>query len=193
MIDFVSRRTESLGIGLVLTTRGPIPADHGGSEIRMNPLPADIAAALVVRRAEVPPEVVRRIVELAGGNPLGSGRTALGASPPSSSRSPRLSASRFRFRRPSNGPASLASRISLKIPGEPCYLQPRRARTRSPSCCGLWQQAVSALNPSTRRCEPTCWLSTAPRLTAFRASPGAMGRTPNRATRRGSSHPPGVG
>ncbi len=70
VIDFVSRRTESLGIGLVLTSRGPIPADHGGSEIRMSPLPADIAAALVVRRAEVPPEVVRRIVELAGGNPL---------------------------------------------------------------------------------------------------------------------------
>lgn len=29
VIDFVTRRAEPFGIGLVLTTRGPIPADHG--------------------------------------------------------------------------------------------------------------------------------------------------------------------
>jgi DNA-binding CsgD family transcriptional regulator len=70
VIDFVARRTEPFGVGLVLTTRGPVPADHRGSELQIDPLQPEVAAALVLRRAQVPPEVVRRILELAAGNPL---------------------------------------------------------------------------------------------------------------------------
>lgn len=70
VIDFISRRTEPLGIGLMLTSRGGHPSDFRGALLRLEPLPPDIASELVLERAPVSPEVMRRIVSLAAGNPL---------------------------------------------------------------------------------------------------------------------------
>ena len=69
-IDFVARRTQSLGIGLVLTTRGRTPADYQGKALAVSPLPTEAATALVSSSGSVHPEVMQRIVQLAAGNPL---------------------------------------------------------------------------------------------------------------------------
>ncbi|MEX2556460.1 MAG: AAA family ATPase [Actinomycetota bacterium] len=70
VLDYVARRTVPFSVGLILTTRDPIPADHGGSELRLEPLPPDVATTLVHGRTELPPQAVEKIVALAAGNPL---------------------------------------------------------------------------------------------------------------------------
>lgn len=70
VISFVSRRAESVGVGLVLTTRGPAPADHRGVELRLEPLTPDVAAAVVRGRGNATTKAVQTIVALASGNPL---------------------------------------------------------------------------------------------------------------------------
>jgi DNA-binding CsgD family transcriptional regulator len=70
VIDFIARRTGPVGIGLILATRGLSPADHGGEEMILNALSDEAAAALVLSADRIHPELVQRIVELAGGNPL---------------------------------------------------------------------------------------------------------------------------
>jgi DNA-binding CsgD family transcriptional regulator len=70
VIDFVARRTHPLGVGLLLTTRGPYPIAHQGFVHRLGPLPLDAASAVVRGRAPASPEAVERILALAAGNPL---------------------------------------------------------------------------------------------------------------------------
>ncbi len=70
VIDFLSRRTEPLGVGLMLTTRGSHPSDYRGAMLRLEPLSPDVAFELVLDRAPLSPDEVRRVVSLAAGNPL---------------------------------------------------------------------------------------------------------------------------
>ncbi|HEY6634615.1 MAG TPA: AAA family ATPase, partial [Acidimicrobiia bacterium] len=70
VVDFLSRRTRSGGFGIVLTTRGPLPRDHDGLVITLDPLSPEVAADVVTRRGATSPESIRRIVTLAAGNPL---------------------------------------------------------------------------------------------------------------------------
>ena len=70
VIDFVARRTESLGFGLIVASRNEAPSEHGGKLISLEPLPTPAATELIRSRGEVTPESERRLVELAAGNPL---------------------------------------------------------------------------------------------------------------------------
>ncbi|HJU80263.1 MAG TPA: AAA family ATPase [Acidimicrobiia bacterium] len=68
VVDFIARRSESVGVGIVVSSRGPIPSDHGGEVLHLGPLSERSAAALV--GAELGSQAVRRILDLAAGNPL---------------------------------------------------------------------------------------------------------------------------
>lgn len=70
VIDFLSRRTRVGRFGMVLTTRGPLPDDHDGSVISLDPLPTEAATDLLALRGVESPESIRLIVKLAAGNPL---------------------------------------------------------------------------------------------------------------------------
>jgi DNA-binding CsgD family transcriptional regulator len=80
VIDFVARRTGPFGIGLVLATRGASPADYRGETMVLGSLSAEASAALVRSGDRIHPEMVQRIVELAGGNPLALVELPLGLS-----------------------------------------------------------------------------------------------------------------
>ena len=71
VIDFLARRTAPLGYGMVIATRGPKPPDHKGSEVVVMPLPDDVAKKVVAGRQPSSAEVMQKVVDLAGGNPLG--------------------------------------------------------------------------------------------------------------------------
>ena len=70
VIDFIARRSDVAGVGLILTTRDLGPAEHSGDEIRLEPLPEDLATTLVRETRPLSPEATRRVVSLAAGNPL---------------------------------------------------------------------------------------------------------------------------
>ena len=70
VIDFLSRRTRAGRFGMVVTTRGPLPEDHDGLVIPLDPLDSEVAAVVVARRGATSQESIRRIVTLAAGNPL---------------------------------------------------------------------------------------------------------------------------
>jgi DNA-binding CsgD family transcriptional regulator len=70
VIDYAARRSEIAGVGIIITTRGVVPEEHGGIEMTLQPLSADLAADLVSQTGDLTPAGVRRVVELAAGNPL---------------------------------------------------------------------------------------------------------------------------
>jgi DNA-binding CsgD family transcriptional regulator len=82
VIDFIARRTGPVGIGLLLATRGVSPADHGGEEMTLDALSEEAASALVLADDRIHPEMVQKIVELAGGNPLALVELPLGLTEP---------------------------------------------------------------------------------------------------------------
>jgi tetratricopeptide (TPR) repeat protein len=70
VVDFLSRRTRPVGIGVVISTRGAEPLDHDGQRLVLSGLSSDAAQSLVGRNHTVHATVAPRIVELAAGNPL---------------------------------------------------------------------------------------------------------------------------
>lgn len=70
VVDFIARRSPTVGVGLVITTRNAVPHEHGGEELHLSPLPERVATALVHETAQLSPSATRRVVELAAGNPL---------------------------------------------------------------------------------------------------------------------------
>jgi DNA-binding CsgD family transcriptional regulator/energy-coupling factor transporter ATP-binding protein EcfA2 len=70
VIDFLSRRTRGCRYGMAVTTRGPLPEDHDGLVISLDPLDSEVAAVVVSRRGPTSQESIQRIVTLAAGNPL---------------------------------------------------------------------------------------------------------------------------
>lgn len=68
VVDFIARRSETVGVGIVISSRGPVPIDHGGEVLHLGPLSERSATALV--DAEISPQAVRRVLDLAAGNPL---------------------------------------------------------------------------------------------------------------------------
>lgn len=82
VIDFVARRTGPLGIGLVLATRGLSPPDHQGENLILDGLSDEASADLVRSADRIHPEMIRKIVELAAGNPLALVELPLGLTEP---------------------------------------------------------------------------------------------------------------
>jgi len=70
VIDFAARRTDPVGFGLIVATRGQTPPEHGGKVLRLEPLSNPAATELLRSRGTVTSEAERRLVELAAGNPL---------------------------------------------------------------------------------------------------------------------------
>jgi DNA-binding CsgD family transcriptional regulator len=68
VVDFIARRSQTVGVGLVITTRGSLPPE--GEMLDLGPLPEGSAAALVGKIAKLSPTAARRILDLAAGNPL---------------------------------------------------------------------------------------------------------------------------
>jgi DNA-binding CsgD family transcriptional regulator len=71
VIDFIARRSRTVGVGIVIASRGPQPSDHNGEVLHLGPLSEGAATALVAQTAEIASQpALRRVIELAAGNPL---------------------------------------------------------------------------------------------------------------------------
>ncbi|HEX2421001.1 MAG TPA: AAA family ATPase [Acidimicrobiia bacterium] len=70
VVDFIARRSQTVGVGVVIATRGSLPPEHGGEVVDLAPLSEGSASALVAEIAELSPAATRRILDLAAGNPL---------------------------------------------------------------------------------------------------------------------------
>jgi DNA-binding CsgD family transcriptional regulator len=70
VVDFIARRSQTAGVGVVITTRGLLPPEHGGEVVVLGPLSESSATALVGEIAKKRPRTARRILDLAAGNPL---------------------------------------------------------------------------------------------------------------------------
>jgi hypothetical protein len=68
VVDFIARRSQTVGVGVVITTRGSLPP--GGETLELGPLSEGSAADLVGETAKLGPAAARRILDLAAGNPL---------------------------------------------------------------------------------------------------------------------------
>jgi len=70
VVDFLARRSATVGVGVVIGSRGLQPSEHGGEVLHLGPLSESAASALVNQIAHLTSQSARSVIALAAGNPL---------------------------------------------------------------------------------------------------------------------------